>query len=329
MFDRYPAVQTAGYLNLKFKGEISLIQKSGHEKGYGLISKAMNNENVFSYIAVTPVILALVIFMAIPIVNVVYHSFTLWDGLQVRLIGFDNYINMLTNSDFWYILSNNLLYLIAVPVIILLSLVVAVLIYEELPGWKFFRSVFFLPYVLSAVVVGYLFRSIFAYSGPINKILNAIGLNGLVIDWLSSRGTAIAVIILAVAWTQFGYGMLVYLAGMSSISPSVFEASKIDGANWWQRFVHVILPMLIRTTEFLVILNTIFAFTSLFDYIYTITRGGPGYDTMPINYWIYMKAFRSNEMGFACALAIVLFVILLVVALIQRKVVNRADDWGE
>ena len=123
--------------------------------------------------------------------------------------------------------------------------------------------------------------------------------------------------------------MLVYLAGMSSISPSIFEASKIDGANWIQRFVYITLPMLMRTTEFLIILNTIFSFTSLFDYIYTITRGGPGYDTTPINYWIYMKAFRSNEMGFACALAVVLFVILFIIAIIQRMIVNKINDWED
>ena len=292
-------------------------------------AKLLNNESVFSWLAVAPVVLALLVFMAVPIVNVVYHSFTLWDGLKAKFIGLENYVYMFTNDDFWYILGNNVLYLLTVPLIVLVSLVVAVLIYEEVKGWKFFRSVFFLPYVLSAVVVGYLFRSLFAYGGPINKVLEAFGLEALKTDWLSSRGTAIFVIILAVTWTQFGYGMLVYLAGMSSVSPSVFEASRIDGANWLQRFFHVILPMLIRTTEFLVILNSIFVFTSLFDYIYTITRGGPGYDTMPINYWIYMKAFRSNEMGFACALALVLFGILLVVALVQRMLVNKADDWGE
>lgn len=306
-----------------------MIQSHARQNRYSLVSKVLNDEKVFSYIAVLPVVLSLIVFMAVPIINVIIHSFTLWDGLEAKFIGVENYLEMFTKPDFWYILSNNVLYLISVPVIIILSFIVSVLIYEEVPGWRFFRSTFFLPYVLSAVVVGYLFRSLFAYTGPVNKILEAMGLKTMGIDWLSSRGSAIAVIILAVAWTQFGYGMLVYLAGMSSISPSVFEASKIDGANWWQRFRYVVFPMLIRTTEFLTILNTIFVFTSLFDYIFTITRGGPGYDTMPINYWIYMKAFRSNEMGFACALALVLFVILLLIALIQRYIVNKADDWGE
>jgi multiple sugar transport system permease protein len=298
-------------------------------KRTNFISYILNNDTAFSYFAIAPVVIVLIAFMVIPITSVVYHSLTLWDGLTVNFIGLRNYVNLFGNQDFWYILSNNLFYLIAVPIIIIVSLIVAVLIYKEVPGWRFFRSTFFLPYVLSAVVVGYLFRSLFSYDGPINKILGIFGGNTSKIDWLSSRGTAILVIVLAVAWTQFGYGMLVYLAGMSSISPSIFEASRIDGANWWQRFYHIIFPMLIRTTEFLVILNIIFVFTSLFDYIYTISRGGPGYDTMPINYWIYMKAFRSNEMGLACAIALVLFVVLLLVALIQRKLINKADDWGE
>lgn len=289
----------------------------------------LNSESLFSYTAIAPVVIFLIIFMALPIISVIYYSMTLWDGLNSRFIGFENYINLFLNKDFWYILTNNIFYLAIVPLVVILSLIVAVLIYEEVPGWSFFRATFFLPYVLSAVVVGFLFRSLFAYSGPINKILTTIGIGSLGIDWLASRGTAIFVIVVAVTWTQFGYGMLVYLAGMSSVSPSIFEAAKIDGANWWQRVYYIILPLLGRTTEFLVILNIIFVFTSLFDYIFTISRGGPGYDTMPVSYWIYMKAFRSNEMGLACALALVLFVTLLLISLIQRTIVNRANDWSE
>lgn len=306
-----------------------MSKPDAHPKGYSPISKFLGSESFFSYMAILPVIVILIIFMAIPIMNVVYHSLTLWDGQTTKFIGFANYADMFTNSTFWYVIVNNLLFLITVPVTVIFSLIISVLIYEEVPGWRFFRSMFFLPYVLSAVVVGFLFRSLFAYDGPINQILKGIGLGGLAIDWLSSRGTAIFVIVLAVVWTQLGYGMLVYLTGLSSVSPSVFEASKIDGANWLQRLVYITIPMLVRTTEFLVIINTIFAFTSLFDYIFTITRGGPGYDTTPINYWIYMKAFRSNEMGYACALALVLFAILFLVEIIQRRVVNRIDDWGD
>jgi multiple sugar transport system permease protein len=286
-------------------------------------------DTIFCYAAIAPVIILLIVFMAIPILSVLYHSFTLWDGLNVKFIGLENYISLFTSKDFWYILENNIIYLISVPLIVVLSLMIAVLIYEGIPGWKFFRAIFFLPYVLSAVVVGYLFRSLFAYGGPINIVLKAIGLGEFAVDWLASRPTAILVIIIAILWTQFGYGMLVYLAGMSSISPSVLEASRIDGANWWQRFFHIVVPMLLRTTEFLVILNTIFVFTSLFDYIFTITRGGPGYDTTPLNYWVYTKAFRANEMGFACTIAMVLFVLLIIIDIVQRYFVNKADDWGE
>ena len=163
--------------------------RSNRHKG-SLASRILNNEAIFSYLALLPVIAALIVFIAIPIINVIYHSFTLWDGLQTKFIGLQNYINMFTSKDFWHIITNNLLFLIVVPVIVLFSLVIAVLMYEEVPGWKFFRSTFFLPYVLSAVVVGFLFRSFYAYDGPINRILNDIGLKNLAIDWLSSRGTA-------------------------------------------------------------------------------------------------------------------------------------------
>jgi len=289
----------------------------------------LNHERYFSYIAIAPAIIVLLVFMAYPIINVIYHSLTFWDGIKAKFIGIENYLSMLTNSDFWLVISNNVLYLAAIPLIVITALVIAVLLYEEIPGWRFFRSTFFLPYVLSAVVVGFLFRSFFSYVGPVNRILNALGLEAIAIDWLSSRFTAIAVIIAAVVWTQTGYSILVYLAGMSSISPSIFEAAKIDGANWFQKFFHVTLPMLIRTTEFLIILNSIFVFVSMFDYIYTITKGGPGYDTAPLTFWVYIKAFRASDMGYACALAIVLFLILITIAVIQRIVVNKVDEWSD
>lgn len=297
--------------------------------GRELLHRAAHDEKIFACISITPALISLLVLMAIPLICVVVYSFTEWDGVNATFIGLQNYKDLFHNQDFWLIVGNNLLYLLIVPCILFLSLITAVLIYEEIKGWKFFRAVFFLPYVISAVVVGYLFRGMFTYDGLVNSFLRLFHLDAIAIDWLASRGSGIAVIVIAVTWTQFGYAMLVYLAGMGSVSTSVIEAARLDGAGWWARLRYIWLPLLRRTTEYLTILYVILAFNSLFDFVFTITKGGPGYDTMPISYWIYTKAFRNSEMGFACAVAVVLFIVTLVVNLIQRYSAKSKDDWNE
>ena len=294
-----------------------------------LLHRVAHDEKLFARISITPALISLLALMAFPLLCVVIYSFTKWDGVNATFIGFQNYKDLFENRDFWLIVGNNLLYLLIVPCILLLSLITAVLIYEEIKGWKFFRAVFFLPYVISAVVVGYLFRGMFTYDGIVNSILRTLHLDALAIDWLASRGSGIAVLVIAVTWTQFGYAMLVYLAGMGSVSTSVIEAARLDGAGWWARLRYIWLPLLHRTTEYLTILYVILAFNSLFDFVFTITNGGPGYDTMPISYWIYTKAFRNSEMGFACAVAVVLFIVTLAVNLLQRHSAKSKGDWNE
>ncbi len=210
------------------------------------------------------------------------------------------------------------------PLVLFFSLVCAALIYEEVWGWRFFRVVFFMPSVISTVVIGTLFRRLFDYSGPINQIL--IGLGNEPIDWLARGSTSMIVIILVLVWSGFGYGMLVLLSAMTAIDPTIFESARLDGANWWQRLRFITIPLIAKVIAFLTVINVIYTFLSLFGLIYVLTNGGPGYETTTLDYFIYQKAFSGFDFGQAAALALMLAVITLILTVIQLRVARFDEE---
>ena len=293
----------------------------------------IRKEERTAYLVLLPVVLFIAVFTIYPLFMAVFHSFTSWDGINPgKWTGLKNYWEILSDSLFYRLVLNNVVIVLSIPVQIFISLVLTLLLYERTAGWKFFRSVFFLPYVLSAVVIGYLFAIFFSYEGPLNTLLRSLGLEILALDWLASGTTGMTVIVLCIIWASFGQGTLIFLSGMSMIPPSVFESSKIDGAGWWHRLFHIVLPLLVRSIEFFAVISIIWSFTGTFSFIYSITAGGPGYETTPVDYMIYLKAFKdmgSNSMGYACALAMILFGMIILLSRLQMKVVDILDDWGE
>jgi ABC-type sugar transport system permease subunit len=287
-------------------------------------------EGVQGLLFLLPVLLFLGMFMVIPILQVFYYSFTSWDGVSpASWVGFENYLTMFKSDEFWTVLKNNLYFLlIGVPIWTVVPLFVAVLLYEEVKGWKFFKSAFFFPSVLSTAVVGILFTAFLGYEGPVNVFLRSVGAENLAIDWFANGSTSIPVIIFIINWAGFGSATLIYLAGLSNISPSVQESALLDGANWWKRLWFITIPMIKPVIQFNVVLNIIYAFTSLFNYIFVMTKGGPGYESTVIEYLLYQKAFQSNEMGAACALAVIMFAMIFIVSRIQMKIF-KDSDWRE
>lgn len=279
----------------------------------------------FAYLAVLPLCLVVAALLLYPIGYVVALSFSRLDGLTSEFVGFANYANLLEDEDFWRVLLNNFIFLLSVPLILLASLVCAVLMYEQAWGWQVFRVIFFVPSVISAVVIGLLFRNFFAYDGPVNQLLAAFGVAP--IDWMATGATAIAVIILALVWSSFGYGMLILLAGMAAIDPHVFEAARLDGASWWQRVRHITLPLIVRPMRFLSIINVIYTFTSLFGFIFVMTSGGPGYETTTVDYFVYLKAFVGFDLGGGAAVAVLLFLVVLALTILQFRLFT-GDEGG-
>lgn len=283
--------------------------------------------NVQGWLSILPVILLILVFTAYPIVYSISKSFTNWDGLfRSDYIGFRNYARILGREQFWMLLSNNIILLIFIPIQLVTGLLVATFLFEEVPGWRFYRSCFYLPQILSALSIGYLFSIFFGYDGPINAIITLLG--GSPVYWLGNRWTALLVIIICLVWINIGWQGMLFLGAMSQISLAVFEAARLDGAGFWTRMFKIMLPMMLRTVEYSCIMSVLWVFTGLYNLIFSITGGGPGYGTTTVDYMIYIKAFaKSSEFGYACALSVVLMIIVSVVTVIQMKASNRMDDW--
>ena len=280
----------------------------------------------FSLAAIAPAIIIVSLFTLLPLVWAVRTSFERNNGVRSRWVGLENYRRLLGDSQFWDILLNNVIFLLAVPGVLTLALIAAALIYEQVPGHRIFRFVLFVPTIISTVVVGILFRAFFALHGPVNRLIELFG--AAPVDWLGEGSTAMFVIILALVWGGFGYGMVVLLAGMSSIDPSLHEAARIDGARWSQRVRLITLPLIARPIRFVSVLNVSYTFTSLFGYIFVMTSGGPGFETTTLDYFVYNRAFVASQFGMAAALGLILLSIVLVLTVIQFRV-TRVDDGAE
>jgi ABC-type sugar transport system permease subunit len=273
--------------------------------------------------SMVPAIVLVAVIIWYPVFRTFQYSFTDWNGASSAWVGTENYADILVSSDFWTPLRNNAIFLLAIPGILILSLVVAVLLFERVPGWRFFRSVYYLPTILSAAVVGMLMRAMFSSRGVVNSLLETVGLDSLAQNWLGSVQTAFVVLIFAFYWQTLGQGVLIFLAGLSSIPGDVIEAAQLDGASWWRRLWQIIVPLLIPTVAYFTVVNAIWAFVGVFALVYTVTEGGPGYGTTPLDLMIYRRAFEFGEMGYASAMSVLLFCLVLVISAIQLVVFDR------
>lgn len=286
-------------------------------------------EAIQGYLSIIPALVIMLFIRFYPIAEAIYRSFTNWDGLYKHdWVGLKNYIDIFTNSPFWTLLRNSFVLMISVPLQIFIGLLIAVLLYEEIAGWRFFRAIIYIPQIISAVIIGYLFRIAFGLDGPINVILRNIGLKVLAGEWLGNTATALFVLVFCLTWFSIGWQAVVILGGMTKISPSIIESANLDGANFWQRTFLVIVPMIARTIEYGAIMSIVWTFTGTFAFIYSITYGGPGYETSTIDYMIYTKFYQAGaNFGFATALAVVLLIIILVLTVAEMRFTNTVSDW--
>lgn len=242
----------------------------------------------------------------------------------VKFVGFDNYVNVLTDPVFWRALFNvSYFALLVVPLQCGFALAMALLINQKLPGRNFFRGALFLPAITSMAVVCVIWGTLFQYpTGPLNQIVSILtfGLAGP-IDWLGNPASAMPAIVLLSAWQAYGFQMVVYLAGLQSIPNDLYEAARLDGASTWQRFRFVTWPGLRQTNIFVLIITTIQAF-KLFTQVNILTQGGPRNSTETVVQYMYQVGFVGQKLGLASAVAIILFFIVLAISLVQRVVLR-------
>ena len=280
-------------------------------------------------LSILPTLVILLFIRFYPIVEAIYRSFTDWNGLyRNNWVGLLNYVNIFTNSPFWTLLRNSFVLLISVPLQIFFGLLVAVLLYEEVSGWRFFRAIVYVPQIISAVIIGYLFRIAFGLDGPVNLVLRNLGAKFLAIEWLGNAGSALFVLVFCLTWFSIGWQAIVILGGMARLPASVLESANLDGANFWQRTFQVIVPMTARTIEYGAIMSIVWTFTGTFAFIYSVTYGGPGYETSTIDYMIYTKFYQASaNYGFATALAVILLIIVLLLTYGEMTYTNKVSEW--
>ena len=278
---------------------------------------------------VAPALIALGLFFFLPVAAALILSFTDFDIYAVadlgnlRFVGLDNYIHLLETPLFWKALGNTAWFVIlGVPLSIMMSLAAALLLDNKLARLKgFFRTVYFAPVVTTLVAVAVIWRYLLHTKyGLINWALGGIGIGP--IDWLGDPRWSMPAIVLFAVWKNFGYNMIIILAGLQTIPEELHEAARIDGASAFQRLRHVTLPGLAPVLLVVSIL-TMAGYFQLFAEPYVMTQGGPVESTVSILYFMYEQGFRWWNLGFASAIAFVLFVIMFALTLVQLKVSER------
>lgn len=278
-----------------------------------LFEKFVNNTQMSALIFLLPALLGTLIFIVIPVMCSFGLSFVQWDLLNpIKFVGFENYREIFHDGLFYKILGNTIVFALSTSFFgVIIPLILASILNTKIRGSEFFKGAYFLPFITPMVVVGVVWAWIFDPNiGLLNQMLH------LHLNWLYDSKLAMPALIVVSVWKLIGYNMIIFLSSLSAISQSLFEAAKIDGANSFQIFKNVTIPMLSPTIFFVVIITAISSF-QVFDLIYLMTQGGPFDSTNVLVYAIYKNAFEYFNVGKASAIAYVLFVIILVLTLIQ------------
>jgi len=276
------------------------------------------------FLFLLPWLVSFAVFTAYPLIFSIFVSFTDYSGLnpKMTLVGMKNYLRAFSDPVFLKALTNTFIFvLITVPATTVISLFLGLLLTSGIKLKRLFQAGFFLPSVISMVVISMIWLYIYSATGPLNLLLNSIGIRIPMQSWLSSAKTALGSIMVMDIWSAVGYYTVLFVAGLQSIPIQLYEAAKIDGATKWQTIKGITLPLLKPTVLFVISINSIRSF-QIFTEIFTLTGGGPANSTQTIVHYLYDTSFRKFEMGYGSAMAYILFVIILVITLLQRKILK-------
>ena len=236
-------------------------------------------------------------------------------------IGLDNYKTVITGQEFLIALKNNMIWaLVSVTVPIAIGLVqAAVIVNSNVKCKNLFQLLLFLPQILSSMIMSIMWLAIYdPASGLLNEALKMIGLDSFAQPWLGDKSTAIYALLVMSIWTAYGFNTVIYCTAIRSVDQAMYEAAKIDGANFLQTFFRITIPSISKTTTTLLLLSLIGAF-KVFDVVFQMTKGGPGYYTYVMSYYLYQTAFASNKIGLGCSIAVLLTIIVFVVSRVFQR----------
>ena len=272
---------------------------------------------------------AVVIFVALVILPALGGAVLSFSDLSLlgtpSFVGFDNYAKVFSDEQALASLGNT--FLLAAIVVIgqnVLGLALALALEAAFPGRNFLRVLFLLPAILSPVIIGYLWQYLYSPTGAINQFLETIGLGQLATPWLGNPSTALIAVAIATVWQLTGYAMVIYVAGLNGVSEEVLAAAQLDGANAWQRLIHIKLPLIAPAITINAALSLIGGLR-LFDQVLAMTSGGPGYATETLATVIYKEGFTYGHLGYSLSLSIVLGLFVAVLASVQVILTRRAE----
>lgn len=298
------------------------------------MERLLRNKRTISFF-VLPALIVYVIVVPIPVIESVYDGFFNWDLLDpMKFIGLKNYIELFAKDPFFYLILKNTVIFVVVCIVLQLPLAMILAFWlhnSPLIGKKLFRNVFFLPTVLSGTAIGLLWQFLYQPQiGLINAAIRMIGVSHFSKAWLADPTFAIYAVAVCVSWQFFGYHMVIYLAGMSTIEPEIMESARIDGASSWSLFRYVALPMIRPFLQISIVLITTSSL-KVFDNVVALTGGGPGNDSTVLALYMYNNAFLYMRYGYASAIATILLVLNILLTLSisyafrERKSLRRKE----
>lgn len=285
----------------------------------------MANETIWAIVFLLPSLIGLIVFVVYPLFRSLYLSMTDWDFVhKANFIGLQNYIDMFSDRKFIRVFNNTLFFVvITVPVLVILPMILATMMNQKIRGIRFFRAVYFIPVIASALAVGLIWQWLFnGEFGMVNYVLKLIGIKGP--DWLTDKKYAIRAVIFVHIWKSLGYNMMLFLAGLQGIPREYYEVAELEKITIWKKFRYITVPLLKPTTVFVATTTMIGAF-QVFDQVVVMTGGGPAQHSSVLAHYIYQNAFQYYNMGYACALGWVLAAIIFV---LQRAMhhIEGSDD---
>jgi ABC-type sugar transport system permease subunit len=283
------------------------------------------NKTGMWYFFVAPAVVLLLVFMAYPLVDGLSLSIFKWDGIAPRkMIGLGNFEKLVTDDLFWDAVWHTFLFAVVATLgTVGIGFILATVISRRVPGWKLFRMGYYLPVMLSLVVVGLLWRRMYEYNwGLVNTLLRAIGLDAFALPWLADPKYTLNAVMVVPIWQYSAFPMIVILAAIENIPQDLHDAATIDGVNEWQRARFLMFPLIRPVVASISMLQLIFSL-KVFDLIWVMTpRGDPAGSSMVLGLFLYMKGFFNHDFGYASAVAMVMFVIVFAMTYLYQRVVK-------
>lgn len=273
-------------------------------------------EERWAWLFIAAPFIGFLIFMAYPIFFALFASMSKWTGMNSladNFCGFDNYIAIFTDEKFWKSLGTTIIYLIGIPIGMILGLLLAMGMNRKIPGVKILRTMYYVPVVSSLVAVSILWMWVYNYDyGLFNSIIKALtGLHGP--NWLGDEVLVKVAMIIFMTWKGLGTSIILYLAGLQNIPRDYYEAAQIDGANGWESFKNITLPLISPVSFYILVTSLIGGFQVFVEVQVMTTSGGTNYSAATIVYYLYDKAFSNGQLGYGCAIAVLLAIIIFII----------------